>query len=372
MKIGIDARCLCWRRGGVARILLNLLELWPRITDRHRFVLYFDEEVPGDACLRHPFYERRILRGPRFLMTHRSLSEQLFLPWEMRRDGLDLFFASWYAGPLVTPSPKSVVAAWDISYTTHPRHYDRRTALRLDFCSRHSCRRADGVVTCSPYDGRQIEKYYGIEGSRVCVLRLAADDRFAPPAKERLDALRGKYGLPGRYLLSLGSIMNRRNVDVIIDAFKEIRADFPDVGLVVAGSNATEPRVDIEGRMRPLIEEGRGAYVSWVPDEELADFYGGAWYYICTSTVDGEGMMLKEAMRCGTPVITSPLLQETVEGHAVIIPDPTDRAQTAEVFGKVLSSPAVREDNAVKALEWARTLSWREAAEQCLRFFESR
>lgn len=372
MKIGIDARCICWRRGGVARILLNMLEHWPRITDRHRYVLYYDDAVPEDECLRHPYFEHRVMKGPGFLMKHRSLSEQIFLPVEMRRDGLDLFFASWYAGPLVTPCPKTIVAAWDISYTTHPRHYDWRTSVRLDFCSKHSCRRADGVVTCSPYDGRQIEKYYGVPGSRICALRLAADDRFSPSEGHRLEILRDKYRLPNRYLLSLGSIMNRRNVDVIIDAFKEVRASFPDVGLVVAGSNATEPRINIEERMKPLIAEGRGSYIPWVPDDELADFYGGAWYYICTSTVDGEGMMLKESMRCGTPVITSPLLEETVDGHAVIIRDPTSREQTAEVFRKVISSDEMREHNARKGLEWVRTLSWHEAAKQCMQFIESR
>ena len=372
MKIGIDARCLCWRRGGVARILLNMLELWPRITDRHRYVLYYDDAAPDDECLRHPFFEHRVMKGPRFLMKRRALSEQIFLPMEMRRDHLDLFFASWYSGPLVTPCPKTVVAAWDISYTTHPRHYDWRTSVRLSFCSKHSCRSANGVVTCSPYDGRQIEKYYGVPESRICVLRLAADDRFSPSANDRLDAFRNKYRLPERYLLSLGSIMNRRSVDVIIDAFKEVRAGFQDVGLVVAGSNATEPRIDIEGRMKPLIAEGRGSYIPWVRDDELVDFYSGAWYYICTSTVDGEGMMLKEAMRCGTPVITSPLLEETVEGHAVIIPDPTSRAQTAEVFRKVFSSADMRDDNARKGLEWVRTLSWQETASHCMQFFESR
>ena len=44
--------------------------------------------------------------------------------------------------------------------------------------------------------------------------------------------------------------------------------------------------------------------------------------YICTSTVDGEALMLKEAMQSGTPVITSPLLKEAIGGNGLIIDDP--------------------------------------------------
>lgn len=357
----------------MARILLNLLKLWPRITDSHRYVLYYDDAVPEDEYLRHSFFEHRVIQGPRFLVKRRAWAGQLLLPRAIRRDKLDLFFAPYYLAPLYCPCPKSVVAAWDISYTTHPSHYEFRQALQMSFISRHSCRKANGVVTCSPYDGRQIEKYYGVPASRICVLRLAADDKFAPPQDScRVDALRSKYHLPKRYILAMGVILNRRNTDVLIDAFKEIARDYPDIGLVVAGRNSTEPPIDIEGRMKSLIAEGRGVYIPWVPDDELADFYSGAWYYICTSTVDGEAMMLKEAMRCGTPVITSPLLEETVEGHAVILQDPTSRQQTEAVFRKVITSSEMRNRNAREGLQWVRTLSWHEVARECLQFLESR
>lgn len=372
MRIGIDARCLCWQRGGVARILINMLKLWPQITDRHRYVLYYDDHVPEDDCLRHPFFEHRLIRGPRFLVKRHVLCGQLLMPWATSRDKLDMFFAPFYIAPLYRFYPKFVVAAWDISYTTHRSHFQLRQALQLSFLSRHSCRQADGVVTCSLYDGRQIEKYYRVPGHRICVLRLAADDKFSASRNQRLEVLRKKYHLPQRYLLFMGVIFNRRNVDVIIDAFKDVCRDFSDFGLVVAGRNGTEPKMDIEGHMKSLIEEGRGVYIPWVPDDELADFYSGAWYYISTSTVDGEAMMLKEAMRCGTPVITSPLLKEAVEGHAVILQDPTSREQTAEVFREVISIADARDGRAREGAQWVQTLSWDDVARDCLRFIENR
>ena len=373
MKIGIDARCLEWERGGVARILANMLRIWPTITDRHVFYLYFENKVPDDDYLRCSLYHHRIIRGPQSLKRHRMLCEQLFLPFAIRRDKPDLFFAPFYTAPLYYPCSKMVVAAWDISYTTHSAHFHWRHGLEMSVFSRIACRRAAGVITCSPYDGRQIEKYYGVSPERIRVLQLAADDKFERSDDQgTIETLKIKYNLPKRYILSMGSIFNRRNVPVIIDVFKEVCRDFPDVGLVVAGRNSTMPRIDIEERMKPLMAEGRGVYIPWVPDDELADFYRGAWYYISTSTVDGEAMMLKEAMRCGTPVITSPLLEETIDGHAVILQDPTSRSQTAEVFRKVITMADMHDRYAREGLQWVQTLSWDDVALDCLRFIESR
>lgn len=374
MKIGIDARCLCWQRGGVARILLNLLKLWPLMTDRHRYVLYYDNEVPDDDCLRHTIFEHRVIRGPRFLTKHPGVSEHLFLPFEIQRDKLDLFFATYYTAPMICPCPKIIVAAWDISYTTHPHHYSFRHSRQMSLFSRYSCRRASGVVTCSPFDGRQIERVYGVPKERICVLQLAADDKFKPLHNmQKVDLLKQKYSLPERYILSMGVIHNRRNVPVIIRAFNDIYEDYPDVGLVVVGHNFTTPRIDFEALMKPLIERGKGVYIpGHVPEDDMMCLYCGAWYYICTSTIDGEALMLKEAMRCGTPVITSPFLEETVGGNAVILKDPTSVKETSDVFRKVFTSYELRDQYAAKGLEWVQQLSWYKVAQETMQFFESR
>src|SRR5881409_501036 len=109
MRIGIDARCLEWQRGGVARYLSSMLRLWPRLTARHRFVLYFQNAVPSDSFLRHPLFEHCVIAGPRWLKRRRILVEQVLMPSQIKDDGLDLFFGTWYSAPLRCPAPKTVV-----------------------------------------------------------------------------------------------------------------------------------------------------------------------------------------------------------------------------------------------------------------------
>ncbi|OFV91974.1 MAG: hypothetical protein A3H95_16055 [Acidobacteria bacterium RIFCSPLOWO2_02_FULL_64_15] len=357
----------------MARILTNQLTLWPGLTTRHRFVLYFDQGVPPDEFLRHSAFEHRVVPRPAPFRGSSLLREQLLLPLQVHRDDIDLFYAPWYYGPLYSPAPKTVVGVWDISYTTHRHHYPLKEGLRLSLFSRYSCGYAAGVLTCSPYDKRQIERYYGVPSERVCALPLAPNPKFMKvnePA--RLDALRRKYGLPAKYILSLGVIMNRRHVDVIIDAFSLISAEYRDVGLMVVGRNYTVPAVDIEARMRPLVEAGQGAYLPFAPEEEMVDLYNGAWCYVCVSTVDGEATMLKEAMRCGTPVVTSPMLEEAVDGIAVVAEDPTNPDAMAKAFRRMIVDVELHERLASQGLEWSASLSWGRVAEMSLEFLESR
>jgi len=373
MRIGIDARCLEMPRGGVARILENMFTRWPRITDRHQYILFWENIVPKDDFLTQSCFEHVVMHVPSILQRPKAIGEQLWLPWYIKRAKLDLFFAPWYTAPLLCDCSKSVIGAWDISYTTHSEHYPFGTSLWLSSVSKYVCKGASGIFTCSPFDGRQIEKYYGVPCSKICVLPLAADDNFKPTNDLfKIESIRRKYHLPKRYILSLGVIYNRRNVDVIIKAFQKIYHEYPDAGLMVVGSNLTNPKIDIEGLMKPLIQEGRGWYLPRVPEDELMDIYSGAWYYICTSTVDGETIMLKESLKCGTPVIASSMLEESIDGNGIIIQDPASIEETAEAFQKIFSNSDSRAQYAREGFEWVQTLSWDKTAAMALMFLESR
>jgi glycosyltransferase involved in cell wall biosynthesis len=373
MRIGIDARCLEWQRGGPARYLINMLKLWPQMNRQHRFVLFFQNYIPDDDFLKNKLFEHILIKGPKLLKTRRIVAEQLLMPYQIKQSKLDLFFAPWYSAPLLSYSPKTVVGCWDISCNTHPSHYTILERISFGFFSPRSCRKADGVITCSQFDAHQIEQYFGIPSERICVVQFASDDKFTPASDpKQVESFRSKYGFPLRYILFMGIIIKRRNVDVIIDAFKDIYHDYPDIGLVIVGRNSTVPFVDIEAKMKPLIEEDRGFYLLRASEEDIVDFYRGAWYYICTSTTDGESLMLKEAMKCGTPVITSPLLKETVGGNAVILEDPTDRKQTADIFRRIIPDYALRNHYAAAGLQWMQPLSWNRVAQESLRFLESR
>lgn len=373
MKIGIDARCLEWRRGGVSRYLISMLKLWPQLAAKHRFVLYFQNYIPDDEFLRHPNFQLKLLKGPKVLRSHRILAEQFLMPSQMKSDNLDLFFATWYSAPLLYRRVKTVIAAWDISYSTHPKHYSWVHRISLGFFSRKSCERAAGVITCSVFDAEQIVKHYKVPPQNILTVCFAADQRFKPERNlYEIGRVREKYNLPSCFILSLGVIHNRRNVDVIINSFAQLKDKFPEFSLVVIGRISTNPYIDIEGMMKPMVQEERALYLSWIEDEDLPALYQAAHSYICTSTVDGETFMLKEAMQSGTPVITSPLLKGTIGGHGLIIEDPESIENTSDVLRIAMHQDPERDQRIEDGIKWNRQITWERAANESIAFIESR
>ncbi len=372
MKIGIDARCLEWRRGGIARILLNALKIWQK-KSKHHFVLYFQNYIPDDDFLRHPIFELKLLKGPKLLRAHRIIAEQILMPSQIKKDNLDLFFATCYSAPLLLRSVKIVVAAWDISYSTHPEHYSWAHRTFLDYFSRKSCELSDGVITASAFDANQIVKHYNIRPQDISIVYLAADKRFTSKiSKSGIHRVTLKYKLPPKFILSLGVIQNRRNIDVLIKSFTQIKGEFNDYSLVVIGRNYTQPHIDVEYLMREMIENKEAIYIPWVEDADLPALYQAAYYYICTSTVDGETIMLKEAMQSGTPVITSPLLKESIGGNGLIINDPESVSDTSNILRIAMHDDIKRHQLIRAGIKWTQNISWDHVAEKILTFLESR
>lgn len=372
MKIGIDARCLEWNRGGVARYLINVLKAWAQKEDSNNtYILYFQNKVPTDNFLKNERFELKIIKGPNFLKRHRIITEQLLLPFELWSDQLDVFYATWYSAPIIMPNIKTVIAAWDISYSTHPTHYSLSNRISLGVFSKWSCKKADGIITCSDYDALQIQKYYKVPAKRIKTVYLSADERFIDVRNEsKIAAVKKKYNLPDKFILSLGVVYNRRNVDVIINSFYEIQSTFPDIGLVVVGVNKTQPYIDLRKLMEPAIQNQKGVYLDWFSDEDLLFLYQASEFYICTSTVDGETILLKEAMKSGTPVITSNLLAGTIGENGYIISDPTSIEETVTVMRKALSSPEMTEKYIMQGIEWNQQFTWDKVSTDSLDFIE--
>ncbi len=372
LRIGIDARCLEWQRGAVARYLLNCFEYWSKNPVQHEYILYFQSQIPNDEILNQAGFSKRLISGPAFLRSRRILCEQILFPNALKKDKLDVFFAPWYTAPLFL-KPPLVLALWDISYSTHPEHYSLSNCVSLGYFSRKSAKKAHHVITCSNYDASQISKFYSVEKNMISILRLAAESKFFPG--DRAESIRKvveKYHLPSKFLLSMGVIYSRRCVDKLILAFKNIIEQQPDLGFVVVGKNETSPYIDIAKEMQSLVDAGKGIYLKWLPEEDLVDFYRAAEYFICFSTVDGETIMLKEAMQCGTPVISSELLRGTIGNIGHIVADPNSPDEISVTLKKALSSEGKsRNQLSAEGLVWMQKFSWQDVANHTLKILET-
>ena len=105
-------------------------------------------------------------------------------------------------------------------------------------------------------------------------------------------------------MLFVGSLFQRRRIDVLIDAFARVAAANPDAHLDIVGENRTVPRVDYTTQVGALGLGGRISVRHWVDDETLATLYAQATAFAFLSEYEGFGFTPLEALAHGAvPVV---------------------------------------------------------------------
>jgi glycosyltransferase involved in cell wall biosynthesis len=356
--ICVDARVLEWKRGALANFLLYML---PKIasSSEYKLVLLFQNYIPEDVWLKDRKITCILVRGPKFLRGNKTLTEQILFPFYLIKIQPDLYFGTAYTVPIFPLRVKKVTALWDISYSTHPEHYGKFRGWILHVTSKLSSIVSKSVITCSDFDAKQINTFYKKSMDRIKVLDLGVHERFFQNIKQSdIEKVKKKYNINSDYLLSLGVIYNRRNVDKIIQGFNKIKENYPDVQLVIIGRMERHLDASVRDLINTLSNNGSIVYFDWIENDEIAQIYAGALYYICTSTLDGESIMLREAMATGTPVIASTLLMPAVNQLALEVKNP----ESVNDWEVVLTRAIIDKDKMIElskeGKEWAKGKQW--------------
>jgi len=355
MRIGVDARELQGRPTGTGRYLRSLLKAWPTGDE---MVLYFNGAAADIRTLGRPDLRARALgNGGRGLMWMES-----HLPAAAAGDGLDVFFAPAYFCPLRLHVPK-VTTVHDMSFFSLPDDFPALEGARRRWLVRLGLGVSARVIAVSDFTAREIAAYFPAAAARTVTILEAADADLAP-APPREEA-RQRLGLRGPYLLSVGSILNRRQLPALLAAVRSLVRRWPTLVLDVVGDNRTSPMLDLDAMVRG---HGLGAHVrlsGFVSDEELALRYAAADISVYLSTYEGFGLPVLESMARGLPVLTTrrPATGELF-GRAAVITEPDDPVEIASGLRLMLADAGLRAELARRGRVRAAELTWTTAAVQ--------
>ena len=328
-KLLIDARVLTAQRGGVSRILLNMLSYLSERPDLEIRCIVMNgcrEALPKYVNVEYiklnwPLGIRRFMR---------VIVENTTLAFHVYKFNPDIVICPSYTVPLVFRIYKPfklVSGIWDITYTTHPDHYKLYERLVLQRPSALAAHISDLIITCSKFDASQIVKYYNVSKDSIHVINLNADKEFFETHKKQnsefSDYLKLK-GISEPYYLTLGVIYQRRMIPEIIESFIQLKKDkviASDMQLVVVGKNLIRPALDLKDIIDKAYNFGV-RYIEFIPEIYLKEIFINAEVYICISEVDGEAILVKEAAALGTPVITTHMLGEGLNCNVEVVDSP--------------------------------------------------
>jgi glycosyltransferase involved in cell wall biosynthesis len=354
LVVGIDGRELRGRSTGVGRYLRNLLRRWRGGGDA--LFVYLDEAVPAEPVLAPPAVAARTVGGAR----HGVLWQERRLPAAARGDGLDVFFSPAYTCPLSLPLPR-VTAVHDLSFFSHPQDFGFLDGLRRRLLTGLSLRASRLVLACSDFTRREIAARFPSVADRVLHVPLGPDDDLPPPPSR--DAARRRLDVRGPYVITVGSVLNRRCLPELLRAAARLARRHPDLVLDVVGENRTHPRLDLEAMAAGLGVAARVRLSGFVDEAALADRYAAADAAVFLSEYEGFGLPALEAAARGVPLVASraPSLGEIFRDAALLVP-PHDESAVAGALHRILSDGALAARLASAGRALASAHSWERTA----------
>lgn len=363
LRIGIDAREMQGHPTGVGRYLRSLLRRFAAHAT-HRFVVYSAEPVA--LPLASAAIACRVLPG-----RHPLAWEQRALPAAAAADGVDVLLSPAYSCPIFCDVPR-VTAIHDLSFFALPGEFGFAHGLRRRVMARASARVSRAILACSEFTRGEVRRHLGAAAAaKTDVVLLGPDDDLppGPPRAESRASLR--LAEDETYIVTVGTILRRRNLGTLVRGLASLRATHPRVRLGLVGENRSHPFEDVAALARDLNVGDRVDITGFVSDADVARHYAAADVAVFLSGYEGFGLPALEAMARGVPTIVADRgsLNE-ISGPGALIVEP-EAGAVADAVRRILAQPPLRAALRTRGEERARSFSWERAAAETLRVLEA-
>lgn len=254
---------------------------------------------------------------------------------------------------------RHVVTIHDLFSIRFPEWVGRRFHLWYSLLMPRLTSAASHIVTVSQYSKGVIVETLKVPEEKVSVVYPGVDADFAIADANEMFRVRQKYGLPEEFVLTLGSVEPRKNLERVVEAWLRLEEDKPPL-IIAGGLGASKVfgRYDAKGLQR----HKNIRLIGYVPEEDLPGLYTSATVFVYASLLEGFGLPPLEAVACGATVVTSrtSAMRETSEEEAFMV-EPTDVESIANGMAQACRTrrtSAEREERAErvkKRFDWAYT-----------------
>jgi len=370
MKIAIHAADLDHDRIDGTRVyLFNMLKNFGKLDKEDSFLIYH-----------RSFFNRRMV-PPAF---SNYFVKKLYFPmlWTQTRFALELFCNTpdvlWmpvHNMPLFRRKKmKVVVTIHDLAFKIFPGYFTKRDLTKLNRLSDMAIKNANRIIAVSHSTKNDILKFYPeISEEKISVVHHGFDSELFQkdfPAIES-EALLKSYNLKAKsYLLYVGAIQPRKNLEILVEAFEKIKeksaSQRMDLRLVIAGAPAWKSN-DILKKISASKFNSDIIVTGTIGFEKISMLCRNAKMFVFPSLYEGFGIPVLEAMASGIPVICAKNSSLSEAGGEAALYFETGNSQNlADCMNRIIEDAELEKDLIRRGLEHVKNFSWEKCARETL------
>ena len=369
MIIGIDVRPLMTTpRTGVGEFTFELLSHLFVSHPEHQYILFANAFRSHEAL---PFASQ-----PQVTWVMTKIPNKLFhaaisvlqMPkldrFVARRAGvknIDVWFSPNLQFTALSKEVTHILTIHDLSFEHYPSFFSRKGRIwHPAVHPKKQITRANIIVVPSEHTKHDVIQTYHKNPDAVHVLAPGLCSHVAQAAgNATFGEIKKKYALPDTYMLYLGTLEPRKNIQGMLDAYQHSAYLRTKIPFIFAGS----PGHNGERYMKQIEQTSGARYIGYIAETEKQALYSHARAFLYPSMYEGFGLPILEALACGTPVIASNRTSlPSVVGSGGILVNPLNIAQLQKAMEDLVTDDILHATLSKQGRAHAEHFSWQKAA----------
>ncbi len=370
MIFGIDANeANVERKVGVSEYSFELLRQFNELSPEESEWQIYLKNSPRDEFPKERRNWKYNVFGPTKLWTQIALPLMLY----RQKNKPDVFFSPGHYAPRFSPVPR-VISIMDLAFFHFPEYFTKKDLIQLHNWTKYSVKAAKKIITISEATKNDIIKLYSVPEEKIEVIYPGIKHTFLTLKSMSKADIQEKYDISDHYVLFVGTLQPRKNIEKLIEAFALAKKSLVDtcqgLQLVIVGKKGWQFESILSAPQRFNVEESV-KFLDFVPDDDLAALYKNAQLFAFPSLYEGFGLPVLEAMRYGCPVLTSNISSlPEAGGDAAYYINPNDAKDIAQGIEKIISNSRLRSEMIEKGKKQIAKFSWEKAAKETLAVLE--
>lgn len=344
MIIGFDAKRAVSNNTGLGNYSRLVIEALAGEFPRDSLLLYVPvlEDNPRLKAIRQ--FPNADFRLPAPQSLRGSLWRTFGITNHLRADSVEIYHGLSNELPLNIRDAgvPAVVTIHDLIFRRLPECYKPVDRLIYDFKYGRSCRNADWIIAVSRRTKDDIVEIYGIDPERIDVVYQGCDPGFnRVRSAAQLEEVRRRLRLPDKFLLQVGTVEKRKNLELTVRALSALPSD---VSLVAVGKDHYGYKKHVMSVAEAAGVASRILWLEGISFDDLQSLNRLADIVCYPSRYEGFGIPVLEGITSGRPVVaaTGSCLEEA-GGVGALYVDPDIPRDMAAALNSILTDGSLRE-----------------------------